>query len=118
VADEIRFYNTQGAEINELLFRRAVKSIPTPPILFSARNESTDKLFTGTIVIAPGEGQSHSEDLYLGEQDFETWAKSIDVTILPGEEALLKTRAVPHTTPPGQPGRARIGAIPTSWTTL
>ncbi len=107
--EEIIYETEDGTRLNELLYRRTVRGIPSPPITFYARNLSTTHTYDGRLFVGPGEGPSYSQDLYIGDE-YEVWDRFINVTISPGERALCRTRVVPRSTPSGQPGRARIFA--------
>lgn len=114
MADELRFENESGDEINEIFFKKATKGISTIITKFYLKNLSSDRGFNGKLVVVPSYGRSYSEDTYISE-DGEVWSKSIEFDLGPLERLEVKNRSVPVTTPVGVTGKASVVITGTGW---
>lgn len=93
--------------INEVIFRRTIKGIPSLITKFYLKNESIELSFRGTLHVVPAYGKSYSEDLSISS-DGNLWSKKLDFELEPLGRFEIKGRTIPLTTPAGTSGRATI----------
>lgn len=107
--DELQFETENGQPLNQLVYKRVIRGLPSPPTTFYVKNLSETKSYVGSLHVLPTEGRSYSEDLYLGD-DYEDWGRSLELDLSPGQRIRARSRVVPKATPTGSLGRASISS--------
>ncbi len=102
------FYETADSKtINEIIFSKTIKSIPSKTTSVFIRSESETLLFRGTVRVNPSDGRSFSEDLSISDAG-ELWHRSLEIVIPPLERVEIKMKVVPISTPTDSSGKASI----------
>lgn len=105
--ETLSYQSVDGQPLNEIVFSRTIKNIPSKSTEIFLKSESETLTFYGEVRIVPTDGRSYSEDLSVSDIG-QKWTKFLEIVVPPLEKAGIKLRVVPVSTPAKVTGRASI----------